>query len=194
MLALAYFIHLQPYLHPLVQIRDLSALIAEVHRVLRPGGLLLYGEYQNHAFDASTEDHTAIATAPCIIRALRIARDIFTQQGVYAYAFRDVPPLLDPECMLWKGVKRKGFTGIRAETKMVPAGPWHLLPHLREVGLVTQRVWCETWRNLKPMFLSSGMGEEEVDQLINGTVDELSNPGSRRLYAKYHVLYAFKPV
>jgi hypothetical protein len=162
--------------------------------VLRPGGLFLYGEYQNHAFDASTEDHTAINTAPCIIRALRIAREIFSQQGVYAYAFRDVPPLLDPGCALWKEEKRKGFVGIRAEVRMVPAGPWHPVPRLREVGRVTQHVWCETWRNLRSMFLSNGMSAEEVDKLIAGTIEELTSSGPRRLYAKYHALYAFKSV
>ncbi|CAE6422870.1 unnamed protein product [Rhizoctonia solani] len=180
--------------HAMSKIRDLPALIMEVHRVLRPGGLFLYGEYQNNGFDASTPDHSAATTAPYLIRALRIARDIYMRLGAYAYAFRDVPPLLDPQCPIWANQKRKGFVGIRGEEKMVPAGPWHPVPRMRDVGLITQQVWCETWRSQRATFLSNaGMDPEDVDVLINGAIDELINPGMRLLYGKYHVLYAFKP-
>ncbi|CAE7225642.1 unnamed protein product [Rhizoctonia solani] len=181
--------------HAMPKIRDIPGLLLEVHRVLRPGGLFLYGEYQNNGFDASTPDHSATTTAPYLIQALRFAREIYARQGAYAYAFRDVPPLLDPSCPIWAKEKRKGFTDIRGEEKMVPAGAWHPMPRMREVGLITQQVWCELWRSLRATFLSDGgMNVEEVDELINGAIDELINPGPRRLYGKYHVLYAFKPV
>ncbi|KAG9126850.1 hypothetical protein FRC07_001707 [Ceratobasidium sp. 392] len=80
--------------HAMTKIRDLPGLILEIHRVLKPGGLLLYGEFHNHGWDASTEDHSATETAPYIIRALRIAREIFSKQGAYAFAWREVPQLL----------------------------------------------------------------------------------------------------
>lgn len=176
------------------KIRDLPALILEVHRVLRPGGLFLYGEYENDAFDASTEDHSTSITAPYLTRSASLSREAFGAQGVYANACKDVPPLLDPDCALWEGEEvRKGFTGIRGEARMIPAGPWPSTPQAREAGLITQHVWCEMWRNLRPLFISHGMTAEEAEELIDGTIAELMNPGSRQLYAKYHVLYAFKP-
>ncbi|KAH7344980.1 hypothetical protein B0J17DRAFT_637842 [Rhizoctonia solani] len=180
--------------HAMPRIRDIPSLLMEVHRVLRPGGLFLYGEYQNNGFDASTPDHSASTTAPCLIRALRASREIYMRQGAYAYAFRDVPPLLDPSHPIWAKENRKGFVGIGGDEKIVPAGPWHHLPRMREVGLATQQVWCDIWRSHRATFLSDGgMGMEEVDNIINGAVDELINPGLRQLYGKYHVLYAFKP-
>jgi hypothetical protein len=163
--------------------------------VLRPGGLFLYGEYENEGFDASTNDHAASITAPHLVRAMRIAREAFDSQGAYACAYKDVPLLLDPECTIWKGeMHRKGFTNITREAKMVPAGQWPLEPHLREVGLINQYVWCEMWKNLRPMFISHGLSAEETDELINGTIAELMCPGTRQLYAKYHLLYASKPM
>ncbi|KAG8691870.1 hypothetical protein FRC11_007229 [Ceratobasidium sp. 423] len=181
--------------HAISRIRDIPALVLEIHRVLRPGGLFLYGEYQNNGFDASTPDQSAAATAPNLVRALRTARDIYMRQGTYAYAFRDVPPLLDPKCAIWANEKTKGFVGITSEEKMVPGGPWHPVPRMREVGLITQQVWCELWRSLRATFLShGGMTTEEVNGIIDGAIDELLNPGTRLLYGKYHVLYAFKPV
>ncbi|CAE6469870.1 unnamed protein product [Rhizoctonia solani] len=168
-------IHLR---YSMSKIRQLPSLIRELHRVLRPGGLFLYGEYENEVFDDSTEDHTASSTAPYLVHASRLSREAFDRQGVHAYAFQDVPRLLDPECALWSGeVQHKGFINMIKDEKIVPAGQWPQVAHLREVGLITQYV-CSA----------------EVNELIDGAITELMDPGSRRLYAKYHVLYAFKPM
>ncbi|KAG8748478.1 hypothetical protein FRC10_003611 [Ceratobasidium sp. 414] len=86
-------------------IRDLPALVIEIHRALKPGGLFLYGEFHNNGWDASTADHAAAETAPYIIRGLRMAREIFSKQGAYAYAWRDVPPLLEPSCVIWNSCR-----------------------------------------------------------------------------------------
>jgi SAM-dependent methyltransferase len=185
--------------HPTTQIRDLPALMIEIHRVLKPGGLFLYGEFQNDGWDASTKDHTATETSPHVIRALRDVRDAFAKQGAYAYACRDVPPLLDPACVIWDSVpglneRQRGFTSIRVEAKMVPTGPWHATPRLRDVGKLMQQMWAQACANLRTMYINNGMSEPETDDLIRGVSTELLEPGSRKLYGMYHVLYAFKPV
>ncbi|CAE6395981.1 unnamed protein product [Rhizoctonia solani] len=184
-------IHLR---YSMSKIRHLPSLMRELHRVLRPGGLFLYGEYENEAFDATTEDHTATATAPYMVQASRLSREAFDRQGVHAYAFKDVPRLIDPECTLWGEMQRKGFINITKEEKVVPAGQWPQASHLREVGLITQYVWCEMWRSLRPLFINHGMSSREADELVNGAITELMDPGPRQLYAKYHILYAFKPM
>ncbi|KAG8691868.1 hypothetical protein FRC11_007227 [Ceratobasidium sp. 423] len=185
-------IHLR---YSMSKIRKLPSFMKELHRVLRPGGLFLYGEYENEVYDASTEDHAASSTAPYMVLASRLSREAFDRQGVHAYAFKDVPRLLDPECALWDGeIQRKGFINITKEEKIVPAGQWSQVTDLREVGLITQYVWCEMWKSLRPLFINHGISSAEVNDLINGAIAELMDPGSRRLYAKYHVLYAFKPM
>ncbi|QRV76243.1 methyltransferase domain protein [Ceratobasidium sp. AG-Ba] len=185
--------------HAMTKIRDLPGLILEIHRVLKPGGLLLYGEFQNNGWDASTEDHSAEETTPCLIHALRIARDIFSKQGAYAFAWRDVPPLLQPESVIWDSVKgldkhQRGFTSIRLESKVAPTGTWHSNPRLRESGWLMQQLWVRTWMSLRPMFIKGGLCESETDELVGGAIRELIIPSSRKLYGKYTVLYAFKPM
>ncbi|CAE6470587.1 unnamed protein product [Rhizoctonia solani] len=178
-----------------LQIRQLPSLIRELHRVLRPGGLFLYGEYENEVFDGSTDNHEASNTAPYMVHASRLSREAFDRQGVHAYAFKDVPRLLDPECSLWSGdMQRKGFVNMIRDEKIVPAGQWPQVTHLREVGLITQYVWCEMWKSLRPLFINHGVSSAEANELVNGAITELMDPGSRQLYAKYHVLYAFKPM
>ncbi|KAJ1311428.1 hypothetical protein OPQ81_009917 [Rhizoctonia solani] len=185
-------IHLR---YSMSKIRRLPLLMRELHRVLRPGGLFLYGEYENEVFDASTEDHAASSTAPYLVRASRLSREAFDRQGVHAYAFKDVPCLLDPGCSLWNGeMQCKGFINITKEEKIVPAGQWAQGTNLREVGLITQYVWCEMWKSLRPLFINHGLSSAEANELVNGAIAELMNLGPRRLYAKYHVLYAFKPM
>ncbi|CAE6521472.1 unnamed protein product [Rhizoctonia solani] len=185
-------IHLR---YSMSKIRKLPSFMKELHRVLRPGGLFLYGEYENEVYDASAEDHAASSSAPYMVLASRLSREAFDRQGVHAYAFKDVPRLLDPGCALWSGeMRRKGFINITKEEKVVPAGQWPQVTDLREVGLITQYVWCEMWKSLRPLFINHGINSADVNDLINGAITELMDPGSRRLYAKYHVLYAFKPV
>ncbi|CEL57731.1 hypothetical protein RSOLAG1IB_02475 [Rhizoctonia solani AG-1 IB] len=185
-------IHLR---YSMTKIRQLPSLIRELHRVLRPGGLFLYGEYENEVFDSSTQNHDASGTAPYLVHATRLSREAFDRQGVHAYAFKDVPRLLDPGCKLWEGgMQRRGFINITKEEKIVPAGQWSQATDLREVGLITQYVWCEMWKSLRPLFISHGLSSLEASNLVNGAITELMNPGPRQLYAKYHVLYAFKPM
>ncbi|EUC66796.1 methyltransferase domain protein [Rhizoctonia solani AG-3 Rhs1AP] len=185
-------IHLR---YSMSKIRKLPSLIRELHRVLRPGGLFLYGEYENEVFDDSTDDHNASGTAPYLVHASRLSREAFDRQGVHAYAFKDVPRLLDSGCALWSSeMQRKGFIDIIRDEKIIPAGQWPQAAHLREAGLITQYVWCEMWKSLRPLFINHGMSSAEANELINGAITELMNHGPRRLYAKYHVLYAFKPM
>ncbi|KAF8761531.1 S-adenosyl-L-methionine-dependent methyltransferase [Rhizoctonia solani] len=174
---------------------QLPSLVRELHRVLRPGGLFLYGEYENEVFDASMGDHAASSTAPYLVHATRLSREAFDRQGVHAYAFKDVPRLLNPECELWGDqIQRKGFINISQEEKIIPAGQWGQTPSLREVGLITQYVWCEMWKSLRPLFISHGLSTLEASDLINGAIRELMDPGLKQLYAKYHVLCGFKPL
>ncbi|CAE6521465.1 unnamed protein product [Rhizoctonia solani] len=179
--------------YAMLKVKNLAALVLEVHRVLRPGGLFLYGEFENEGYDASVESHDGSSTAPYLVRAMRISREELDRQGVYAYAYKDVPALLNPACALWRDEEGpRGFTNITTEAKMCPAGPWPVMPSLREVGLIAQSGCCDMWKNLRSMFLSHGMSEAEADELVDGTVAEIQTPGLRQLFIKYHVLYAFK--
>lgn len=55
-----------------------------------------------------------------------------------------------------------------------------------------QHTTTQVWSNLGPIFIGQGLSESEADELLRGVHAELVER-SRKLYFKYHVVYAFKP-
>ncbi|KAG9099574.1 hypothetical protein FRC06_005137 [Ceratobasidium sp. 370] len=88
--------------HAVVPMRNFKSLIQEVHRVLRPGGLLLFCEYELEAYDAEFPDIPAWGSLPGISNALRLARGGLAHQGVNIYAWRDLPRWLPYGSPFWK--------------------------------------------------------------------------------------------
>ncbi|KAG8778063.1 hypothetical protein FRC12_025194 [Ceratobasidium sp. 428] len=88
--------------HAVVPMKNFKSLIREVHRVLRPGGLLLFCEYELEAYDAEFPDIPAWGSLPGISNALRLARGGLAHQGVNIYAWRDLPRWLPFDSPFWK--------------------------------------------------------------------------------------------
>ncbi|CUA71067.1 hypothetical protein RSOLAG22IIIB_04461 [Rhizoctonia solani] len=207
--------------HAAVPMKDFKSLIREVHRVLRPGGILLFCEYELEAYDAEFPDIPAWASLPGISNALRLARGGLAHQGVNAYVWRDLPKWLPWDSSFWKedslyedegsdtdtesesSVIRssqpsqsetdgpRGFTGVQTWANLMPASPWHPDPRLREVGALVQRVWADVWRNMGSSLQLSGMSEREATEAIRAAVYDIEHPPVR-IAAKLHTLYAFK--
>ncbi|CAE6458284.1 unnamed protein product [Rhizoctonia solani] len=207
--------------HAAVPLKDFKSLIREVHRVLRPGGILLFCEYELEAYDAQFPDVPAWASLPGISNALRLARGGLAHQGVNAYVWRDLPKWLPWDSSFWKedslnedeefdtdtesesSVIRssqpsrsepdgvRGFTGVQTWANLLPASPWHADPRQREVGALVQRVWADVWRNMGSSLQLSGMSEREATEAIRAAVQDIEHPPVR-ISAKLHTLYAFK--
>lgn len=205
--------------HAAVPMKDFKSLIREVHRVLRPGGLLLFGEYELEAYDAEFPDIPAWASLPGISNALRLARGGLAHQGVNVYVWRDLPKWLPRDSSFWKDssmetddtdteddssiirspspVAReaqnviRGFTGVRTRANLMPAAPWHPDPRLREVGALVQHVWSSVWRNMGSSLQHSGMSEQEANETTRAAVHDIQQPPVR-IAAKFHTLFAFK--
>ncbi|QRV81927.1 methyltransferase domain protein [Ceratobasidium sp. AG-Ba] len=88
--------------HAVVPMKNVKSLVREVHRVLRPGGLLLFCEYELEVYDALFPDIPAWGTLPGISNALRLARGGLATQGVNVYAWRDLPRWLPYDSPFWK--------------------------------------------------------------------------------------------
>ncbi|KAF8609758.1 hypothetical protein BDV93DRAFT_518513 [Ceratobasidium sp. AG-I] len=178
---------------------DLPAFILEIHRVLRPGGLFIWCEFEHSTRDASVADHNAAEKSPNIVRGWQLIADAYTRQGVVQNTWRDVPLLLDSQNEIWQdkegtGKRAKGFTSMRNAVKIIPITPWHPTPHLRDAGIIMQQITCQTWTSFIPLFISEGLSESEADELVLKMCMEATEVGTKQLYANYHVLYAFKPV
>ncbi|KAF8609760.1 hypothetical protein BDV93DRAFT_540957 [Ceratobasidium sp. AG-I] len=183
---------------PTPKICDLPAFIQEIHRVLRPGGLLIWCELEYSTRDASVADHNSAEKSPNIVRAWQLIADAYTRQGVVQNTWRDVPLLLDSRNEIWQdkegtGKRAKGFTSIRNTVKMLPITPWHPTPHLRDAGMIMQQIARRTWASFIPLFISEGLSESEAEELVLKMCMETTEVGTRQLYANCHVMYAFKP-
>ncbi|CAE6491294.1 unnamed protein product [Rhizoctonia solani] len=101
------------------QFRDYYSFLREVHRVLRPGGLMLFGQieievYQYTAPDPSSpkdpgEDlfpgpHVIPAkqSLPAMTHGMELLRDSLTLQQVKVFMWRELPELLAPCSTLWQ--------------------------------------------------------------------------------------------
>ena len=176
---------------------DLAALVLEIYRVLRPGGLLIWTEYDPIARDASVADHSIAEKSPHMERARQLVVSAFTRQGVSLNAWRELPLLLDPKNEIWHNGEgtgnRTGFTSMRKTAKMLPLTPWHPFPPLRDAGMIMQQITPQTWRSFIPVFISEGLSESEAEDLVFKMCTETRGNGTRQLYMNYHMLYAFKP-
>ncbi|KAF8606904.1 hypothetical protein BDV93DRAFT_488827 [Ceratobasidium sp. AG-I] len=181
------------------KIWDLAALVLEIYRVLRPGGLLLWSEFDIIPRDASVADHNVAEKSPNMGRTWQLIADACTRQGAPMDVWRDAPLLLDPQNKIWlnnegTGNRARGFTSMRNAVKMLPITPWHSSPRLREAGAMMQQMARQTCTSFIPLLINEGLSESEAEELIHKTYMETIEPGTKQLYINYHVLYAFKPV
>ncbi|KAF8603866.1 hypothetical protein BDV93DRAFT_523015 [Ceratobasidium sp. AG-I] len=79
------------------KVANYTALVREIHRVLKPGGLFLSGELENETYDGSAPDTPAGDLHPRLSHALVYIRQALASQGVTVYAGRMLPEMLaDP--------------------------------------------------------------------------------------------------
>ncbi|KAF8609661.1 S-adenosyl-L-methionine-dependent methyltransferase [Ceratobasidium sp. AG-I] len=177
---------------------DLATIVLEIYRVLRPGGLLIWSEFDAVPRDASVTDHNAAEKSPNIGRAWQLITDACTRKGANMDLWRDAPLLLDPQNEIWRNEEgtdnRAGFTSMQNAVKMLPLTSWHPSPHLRDAGVLIQQGARQTWAGFVPLFVSEGLSESEAEELVLKMCMETTELGTRQLYVSYHMLYAFKPV
>ena len=162
-----------------LQVTNYPALLQEVARLLRPGGLFFSGEIGRYLDVAHNFPSDPAHLAP---RAWR-----FYDAVHHSLALRHLNLIADRIPLSIQHSQQ--FTVPIIQTFHIPVGDWHRDNIMRRIGkkyLAALKVFAE---NLRPM-LRETMSQHDVDALVAGFIDDIENV--RGLVGVYHTVWARK--
>ncbi|KAG8738131.1 hypothetical protein FRC10_007253 [Ceratobasidium sp. 414] len=177
--------------------RNPKDLIRDVYRVLKPGGLFLFGDTEVEGYDVMDPEVPVGDNLPRLTAGSQFVRQALSQQGVNPYLGRDLPELLSPESELWlprqglDGGKQIGFRDIRFKKYLIPANTWPEDAYSKALGRLAGQVWKSMWRSMEVPCQLFGMDPVSAKQLVQGAVDDLDRTDVA-VAARHHVIYAYK--
>ncbi|KAF8882839.1 S-adenosyl-L-methionine-dependent methyltransferase [Infundibulicybe gibba] len=162
-------------------IRDYPAMLQEIGRILRPGGLFISCEWGRYPSFYPSLNLSATGHAPRACRFFEALKNALrTCRGIEPVAAR-VPDM----------IFRSGFfTSITTQRFYMPIGPWHADEAFRRLGRAFRAAHVRYADSVKPILLESGLPEDEVAELISGYIHELKT--TRNLVSVYHTVYAIR--
>ncbi|KAG8681976.1 hypothetical protein FRC08_015271, partial [Ceratobasidium sp. 394] len=163
--------------YTIAMVTDWCSLLKEMHRVLRPGGLFIYGEI----FPPVTlpGEHLPALQGPAS-RTARLFQEIpviLADRGVQVGGSHDVDTWLGPDSGLWRSQPPSGFHTIAHREWELPInGLWHPDPFMQEVGVLMAMNISQLAESTRPMFLFSGLASSEFDEWVNDIRNEIRDP------------------
>jgi len=166
----------------LVQIRNYKKFLPEIIRILRPGGMFLFSEYEFLPYEGHDPNQLASVSAPYALAITTAVRAALEKQGISVDAATRMPDWL---------AETGRFSSITKEWRAIPTGSWHPDPLLQEVGLLSVLNAATALSSFRPLLKSSGLSDETIDELLEGTKRDFTNPLAQ-IVAKFHVTCAYK--
>ncbi|CAE6388069.1 unnamed protein product [Rhizoctonia solani] len=178
--------------HTVDMTKDWTSLLQEMHRVLRPGGLLIFGEWCPR-LTLPGEDKPALhGPAHHSARFMEMYRSAIAASGVLLEVNSKIDGWLRPDSGLWPAQTHSGFYDIVHEVRESPLNSlWHLDPKMQEIGMLSAMNFCEFVASAQPLLLSYGISETEYEEWVEDIRREIRDPLNSAVI-KYHFVTAFK--
>ncbi|KAG8743091.1 hypothetical protein FRC10_000391 [Ceratobasidium sp. 414] len=174
--------------HTVNMIKDWRTLLKDMHRVLRPGGILVFGELDPRL--TAPKDGVPAIRGPASRSAgfLEEYRAALSSRGILTEACRDIDSWLAPDNPLWGSLPGSGFRDIAHRVWEAPLnGLWHPDPLMQEIGMLMAMNFCEFVGNARPLFLSSGHTDSEFDKWVEDMRGEVRDP-LNNVVIRYHAI------
>jgi SAM-dependent methyltransferase len=176
----------------MVQVKDWRLLLKDMHRVLRPGGILIFGEIYPQITAPHEQFPATEGPASRSAHFVEVYRAALSDGGVQIEAAQHVGDWLTPDNEIWASQPGSGFCDIMCRTWEMPVnGFLHPDPLMQRVGALLSLNFCEFIGSARPVILSQGFTDLELDQWAEDMRRETQDPMNNAVI-RYHLVWASK--
>ncbi|PFH50098.1 hypothetical protein AMATHDRAFT_80991 [Amanita thiersii Skay4041] len=161
-------------------VRNWPALIQEIARLLRPGGLFLSSELGLFPAVDPSHSNDPRSYAPASTR-------FFEAIGRVLHA-REIPPAAQNVPI--ELMRSQRFANVTVNHSSIPIGGWHSQEELANIGQDFRRVQERFTSTVTPLLQESGLTQLQVAELIADYLQELDTV--QGLVSVYYTTFAFR--